>query len=100
DGWPAGLDTHVGELGERMSGGERQRLAAARVLLAGFPVMVLDEPGEHLDTGTAHAVVAEVLDAAGDRAVLLITHRLAGLQAADEVIVLDGGRVTQRGTHD
>jgi thiol reductant ABC exporter CydC subunit len=100
DGLPDGLDTHVGELGERMSGGERQRLAAARVLLADFPVMVLDEPGEHLDTATADAIVADVLDAAGDRAVLLITHRLAGLQAADEVIVLDGGRVAQRGTHD
>ena len=93
DGLPDGLDTYVGELGERMSGGERQRLAAARVLLADFPVMVLDEPGEHLDTATADAIVADVLDAAGDRAVLLITHRLAGLQAADEVIVLDGGRV-------
>jgi ABC-type multidrug transport system fused ATPase/permease subunit len=100
DGLPDGLDTYVGELGERMSGGERQRLAAARVLLADFPVMVLDEPGEHLDTATADAIVADVLDAAGDRAVLLITHRLAGLQAADEVIVLDGGRVLQRGTHD
>ena len=100
DSLPDGLDTYVGELGERMSGGERQRLAAARVLLADFPVMVLDEPGEHLDTATADAIVADVLDAAGDRAVLLITHRLAGLQAADEVIVLDGGRVAQRGTHD
>ena len=100
DGLPEGLDTYVGELGERMSGGERQRLAAARVLLADFPVMVLDEPGEHLDTATADAIVADVLDAAGDRAVLLITHRLAGLHAADEVIVLDGGRVVQRGTHD
>ena len=100
DGLPDGLDTYVGELGERMSGGERQRLAAARVLLADFPVMVLDEPGEHLDTATADAIVADVLDAAGDRAVLLITHRLAGLQVADEVIVLDGGRVLQRGTHD
>jgi thiol reductant ABC exporter CydC subunit len=103
-GWvdrlPAGLDTPVGELGERMSGGERQRLAAARVLLADFPVLVLDEPGEHLDTATADAIVADVLDAASGRAVLLITHRLAGLHAADEVIVLDGGRVVQRGTHD
>jgi ABC-type multidrug transport system fused ATPase/permease subunit len=62
--------------------------------------MVFDEPGEHLDTTTADAIVADVLDAAADRAVLLITHRLAGLQAADEVIVLHGGRVAQRGTHD
>jgi thiol reductant ABC exporter CydC subunit len=100
DGLPDGLDTYVGELGDRMSGGERQRLAAARVLLADFPVIVLDEPGEHLDTATADAIVADMLAAAGERAVLLITHRLAGLHAADEVIVLDGGRVAQRGTHD
>jgi ABC-type multidrug transport system fused ATPase/permease subunit len=100
DALPEGLDTYAGELGERMSGGERQRLAAARVLLAEFPVMVLDEPGEHLDTATADAIVADVLDAAGERAVLLITHRLAGLHAADEVIVLDHGRVLERGTHE
>jgi thiol reductant ABC exporter CydC subunit len=103
-GWverlPAGLDTPVGELGERMSGGERQRLAAARALLADFPVLVLDEPGEHLDTATADAIVADVLDAASGRAVLLITHRLCGLHAADEVIVLDSGRVLERGTHE
>ncbi|MGZ4230750.1 MAG: thiol reductant ABC exporter subunit CydC [Solirubrobacteraceae bacterium] len=99
DGLPEGLDTRVGELGERMSGGERQRLVAARVLLADFPVMVLDEPGEHLDTATADTIVADLLDAAGGRAVLLITHRLAGLQAADEVIVLDRGRVLERGRH-
>jgi thiol reductant ABC exporter CydC subunit len=100
DALPEGLDTYVGELGARMSGGERQRLAAARVLLAEFPVMVLDEPGEHLDTATADAIVADVLDAAGERAVLLITHRLAGLHAADEVIVLNHGRVLERGTHE
>jgi ABC-type transport system involved in cytochrome bd biosynthesis fused ATPase/permease subunit len=100
DGLPEGLDTRVGELGERMSGGERQRLAAARVLLADFPVMILDEPGEHLDTATADAIVADLLDAAGAKAVLLITHRLAGLQAADEVMVLERGRVIERGTHD
>jgi thiol reductant ABC exporter CydC subunit len=96
---PEGLATYTGELGGRMSGGERQRLAAARVLLAGFPVLVLDEPGEHLDTATADAIVADVLDASSERATVLITHRLAGLEAADEVIVLDSGRVAERGTH-
>jgi thiol reductant ABC exporter CydC subunit len=100
DHLPDGLGTYVGELGGRLSGGERQRLAAARVLLADFPVLVLDEPGEHLDTATADAIVADVLQAAGSRAILLITHRLAGLQAADEVIVLQGGRVLERGTHE
>jgi thiol reductant ABC exporter CydC subunit len=96
---PAGLGTEVGEFGGKISGGERQRLAAARVLLAGFPVLVLDEPGEHLDTATADALVADVLGAAKTHAILLITHRLAGLESVDEVIVLDDGRVRERGAH-
>jgi len=96
---PDGLRTEVGEFGDRMSGGQRQRLAAARALLAEFPVLVLDEPGEHLDTATADAIVADVLDAASGQAILLITHRLAGLDAVDEVVVLDHGRVVERGTH-
>ena len=97
---PAGLGTEVGEFGGRMSGGQRQRLAAARALLAEFPVLVLDEPGEHLDTATADAIVADLLESASGQAILLITHRLAGLDAVDEVIVLDGGRAVERGTHE
>lgn len=99
DELPAGLATRVGEHGGRMSGGQRQRLAAARALLADFPVLLLDEPGEHLQTETADAIVADVLSAAHERAVLLITHRLAGLEGVDEVLVLEAGRVVQRGTH-
>jgi thiol reductant ABC exporter CydC subunit len=99
DGLPCALQTEVGERGGRISGGERQRLAAARALLADFPVLVLDEPGEHLDTATADAIVADILDASAARAILLITHRLAGLDDVDEVIVLDAGHVVQRGTH-
>ena len=63
DALPEGMDTEVGEHGGRISGGERQRLAAARALLADFPVLVLDEPGEHLDAETGDAIVADVLDA-------------------------------------
>ena len=96
---PAGLATEVGERGARMSGGQRQRLAVARALLADFPVLVLDEPGEHLDTPTADAIVADLLDVTRGRTTLLITHRLAGLEQIDEVLVLDGGRVIERGTH-
>ena len=88
---PDGLATRAGPQGARISGGQRQRLALARALLADFPVLVVDEPGEHLDTPTADALVADLLDAAEGRAVLLITHRLTGLDAVDEVIVLDGG---------
>ncbi|WP_328830354.1 thiol reductant ABC exporter subunit CydD [Streptomyces sp. NBC_00252] len=97
DGLPEGLDTLVGEHGARLSGGQRQRLALARALLADFPVLVLDEPAEHLDLATADALTADLLAATEGRTTLLITHRLAGLEDVDEVIVLDEGRVVQRG---
>jgi ATP-binding cassette subfamily C protein CydCD len=99
---PDPLDLPVGEHGTRLSGGQRQRLALARALLADFPVLVLDEPAEHLDTATADALTADLLAAVEGRAVLLITHRLAPLAvpgAVDEIVVLDGGRVVQRGTY-
>lgn len=97
DGLPEGLDTLVGEHGARLSGGQRQRLALARALLADFPVLVLDEPAEHLDLPTADALTADLLAATEGRTTLLITHRLAGLESVDEVLVLDAGRVVQRG---
>ncbi|MFE9722058.1 thiol reductant ABC exporter subunit CydD [Streptomyces sp. NPDC005794] len=96
---PDGLDTLVGEHGARLSGGQRQRLALARALLADFPVLVLDEPAEHLDLATADALTADLLAATQGRTTVLITHRLAGLEAVDEVLVLDGGRVVQRGPY-
>ncbi|UUU41008.1 thiol reductant ABC exporter subunit CydD [Streptomyces sp. NBC_00162] len=99
DGLPDGLDTLVGEHGERISGGQRQRLALARALLADFPVLVLDEPAEHLDLATADALTADLLAATEGRTTVLITHRLAGLEAVDEVLVLDGGEVVQRGAY-
>ncbi|MER5211379.1 thiol reductant ABC exporter subunit CydD [Streptomyces sp. NPDC002838] len=99
DGLPDGLDTLVGEHGERLSGGQRQRLALARALLADFPVLVLDEPAEHLDLPTADALTADLLAATEGRTTLLITHRLAGLEGVDEVVVLDEGRVVQRGPY-
>lgn len=94
-----GLATELGEQGNRMSGGQRQRLALARALLAEFPVLILDEPGEHLDIATAGALLADLLEATPVQAVLVITHRLAGLEAVDEVVVLERGRVLERGTH-
>ncbi|MGW2366939.1 thiol reductant ABC exporter subunit CydD [Streptomyces sp. NPDC001667] len=100
DSLPEGLDTLVGEHGARMSGGQRQRLALARALLADFPVIVLDEPAEHLDLVTADALTADLLAATEGRTSVLITHRLAGLEAVDEVIVLERGRTVQRGTYE
>lgn len=99
EGLPQGLATEVGERGARMSGGQRQRLAIARALLADFPILILDEPGEHLDTQTANAILADLLAGTRGRAMLLITHRLAGLEEVDEVLVLDRGQVLERGTH-
>ncbi|MFI6682906.1 thiol reductant ABC exporter subunit CydD [Streptomyces sp. NPDC050485] len=100
DGLPDGLDTLVGEHGARLSGGQRQRLALARALLADFPVLVLDEPAEHLDLATADALTADLLDATRGRTTVLITHRLRGLEAVDEVVVLDEGRTVQRGAYE
>ncbi|MDH6435819.1 ATP-binding cassette subfamily C protein CydCD [Streptomyces sp. SAI-144] len=96
---PDGLDTLVGEHGAWLSGGQRQRLALARALLADFPVLVLDEPAEHLDLPTADALTADLLAATEGRTTLLITHRLAGLESVDEVVVLDEGQVVQRGPY-
>ena len=85
---PDGLDTLVGEQGRELSGGQRQRLVVARALLAGAPVLVLDEPTAHLDPPTAERLIDDVLDAAGGRSVLLITHRSEGLDRMDEVVAL------------
>jgi thiol reductant ABC exporter CydC subunit len=88
---PDGWETLVGEEGRELSGGQRRRLVVARALLAGAPVLVLDEPTAHLDLPTAERLMDDVLDAAGDRSVLLITHRSEGLDRMDEVVVLPHG---------
>ncbi|HSF62342.1 MAG TPA: thiol reductant ABC exporter subunit CydC [Gaiellaceae bacterium] len=85
---PDGADTLVGEEGAQLSGGQRQRVALARALLADAPILVLDEPTAHLDPETAEALVRDVLSTAGDRSVLLITHRPEGLDLVDEVVTL------------
>ncbi|MFD0905456.1 ATP-binding cassette domain-containing protein, partial [Actinomadura sediminis] len=96
---PDGWDTVVGAGGRALSGGQRQRLLLARALLADPPVLLLDEPAEALDPVAADALTRGLLAAPGGGTLLLVTHRLAALEAADEVLVLDGGRVVQRGGH-
>ncbi len=91
---PDGLDTRVGEQGRELSGGQQRRLVVARALLAGAPVLVLDEPTAHLDPEGAEALVHDVFAAAGDRTVLLITHRPEGLHLVDRVLVLEAGRIS------
>nr|WP_232820023.1 ABC transporter ATP-binding protein [Nocardioides allogilvus] len=96
---PDGLDTVVGDRGYRLSGGERQRLAIARLLLKAPAIVVLDEATAHLDS-ESEAAVQRALDAAlASRTSLVIAHRLSTVRNADQILVLDAGRVVQRGTH-
>ena len=105
DALPEGLDTEIGPDATTLSGGERRRLLLARALAAPAPLMLLDEPGEHLDAAAADRLVADLLDADASRGVLLVTHRLSALAGADRVLVM--GRpapdrpagVLRRGTH-
>ncbi|MEU8194100.1 thiol reductant ABC exporter subunit CydC [Microbispora amethystogenes] len=101
DAWAGrtGWDTVLGEDGRTVSGGQLQRLALARALLYDPPVLLLDEPAEALDEETADLLTADLLDATRGRTTLLVTHRLRGLEQVDEIVVLEGGRVTQRGSH-
>jgi ATP-binding cassette subfamily B protein len=96
---PDGYDTVVGERGFRFSGGERQRLAIARVLLRDPPVLVLDEATSALDTGTEREVQLALEVAAAGRTTIAIAHRLSTVRDADEIVVLDAGTVVERGRH-
>ncbi|HWV24746.1 MAG TPA: ABC transporter ATP-binding protein [Thermomicrobiales bacterium] len=96
---PHGLETIVGERGYRFSGGERQRLTIARLLLAHPRVVILDEATAHLDSTSEALVQAALAEAMVGRTALVIAHRLSTIRAADEILVIEAGRVAERGTH-
>ncbi|MFF9622284.1 ABC transporter ATP-binding protein [Streptomyces griseosporeus] len=97
---PDGLDTVVGERGYRLSGGERQRMTIARLLLARQRVVVLDEATAHLDNTSEAAVQEALTEALQDRTAVVIAHRLSTVRTADQILVVESGRIVERGTHD
>ncbi|MFD0593413.1 ABC transporter ATP-binding protein [Catellatospora coxensis] len=97
---PDGLDTVVGERGYRFSGGEKQRIAIARLLLKAPSIVILDEATAHLDSESEAAVQQALSTALAGRTALVIAHRLSTVREADQILVLDQGRIVQRGTHE
>ena len=100
DELPEKFDTVVGERGYRLSGGEKQRLAIARMLLKDPAIVILDEATSHLDTENEHLIQQALEEALKDRTSLVIAHRLSTITSADQIIVVDDGKVVERGTHD
>ena len=100
DALPDGFRTVVGERGYRMSGGEKQRLAIARLLLKNPAIMVLDEATSHLDNENEAAVQAALDEALRGRTALVIAHRLSTVRSADRIVVLDQGRIVESGNHE
>jgi ATP-binding cassette subfamily B protein len=96
---PDGLETRVGERGLKLSGGEKQRVAVARTLLKGPPILILDEATSALDSHTEGEVLAALDQVAAQRTSLVIAHRLSTIVSADKIVVLDRGRVVEQGSH-
>jgi ATP-binding cassette subfamily B protein len=99
-GLPKGYDTLVGERGLKLSGGEKQRVAIARTLLKGPPILILDEATSALDTHTEKDIVAALGKITRNHTTLVVAHRLSTIVDADEILVLEAGRIAERGTHE
>lgn len=97
---PDGLETQMEETGQRFSGGERQRIALARILLQDTPIVILDEPTIGLDPVTESSLVDTILESLQDKTIIWITHHLTGIEQMDEVIFLDKGQISIQGSHD
>jgi ATP-binding cassette subfamily C protein CydCD len=97
---PQGLDTELGSFGNRMSGGERHRLAFARLIAASSDLVILDEPTEHLDFQTAEEIEKDIWSSTSGVTTIMITHRLTAAQMCDQIIELDAGRIVAMGSHD
>jgi len=96
---PQGYDTPVGERGVTLSGGQRQRVAIARALLADAPLLLLDDALSAVDTGTAARILATLRQQRSARSVIIVSHRLATVMDADQIVVMRHGRITEQGTH-
>ncbi len=97
---PDGYDTTVGERGLKLSGGEKQRVGIARTLLKNPPILILDEATSALDTQTEQSIQESLAEMGQGRSVIVIAHRLSTIADADQILVMDQGRVVERGTHE